>query len=83
MVGMLVLATAGLVAWKYRDSLREYWRGNADPAREKVDELLKTAQVKSETLLDAAKERISSGLGSAREKIHRPSAEPNREQPTE
>lgn len=83
MVGVLVLAVAGVVAWKYRDSLGEYLKGNAEPAREKVDELLRTAQAKSETFMDTAKDRISSGFGSAREKIHRPAPEPNREGPTE
>ena len=33
MVGVLVLAIAGVVAWKYRDSLGEYVKGNTGPAR--------------------------------------------------
>ena len=83
MVGVLVLAVAGVVAWKYRDSLGEYLKGNAEPTREKVDDLLRTPQEKSETFMDSAKGRISSGFGSARQKIHRPATEPNRESPTE
>lgn len=61
----LVAAIAGLVVWKYRDSLREYAKGNLEPAREKADGLLRTVQSTSEVLLDQAKER----LGSAREKV--------------
>jgi hypothetical protein len=45
---VLVAAIAGLVVWKYRDSLREYAKGNAGPAREKVDGLLRTVQQASE-----------------------------------
>jgi hypothetical protein len=30
---LLVVAIAGLAAWKYRDSLSEYVRGNTGPAR--------------------------------------------------
>jgi hypothetical protein len=63
--GFLVGAiTGGLVVWKYRDFLREYVNGNAGPAREKVDGLLRTVQQKSETLLDQAKEQLSSRLES-------------------
>ena len=70
MLGRLLVATiTGLVAWKYRDSLSEYLKGNAGPAREKVDGLLMSAQQGSEALLDRAKEQISSRLGSAREKL--------------
>lgn len=65
----LVAAIAGLVVWKYRDSLREYVKGNEGPVREKVDGLLRTVQERSETLLDQAKEQLSSRLGSAREKV--------------
>lgn len=69
MLGILIVAAAGLVAWKYRDSLAEYAKGNTAPAREKVDELLRAAQQKSEAFLDQAKEQISSGLEGAREKL--------------
>jgi hypothetical protein len=55
---MLGVAITGLVVWKYRDSLSEYVKGNAGPAREKVDGLLRTVQRTSETLLDQAKEEI-------------------------
>ena len=51
----LVVAITGLVVWKYRDSLSEYVKGNAGPAREKVDGLVRTVQQTSETLLDQAK----------------------------
>jgi hypothetical protein len=71
MFGRLLVATiAGLVAWKYRDSLTEYMKGNTGPVREKVDGLLQTAQERSETLLDRAKEQISSRLESARGKLN-------------
>lgn len=66
---LLVAAIAGLVVWKYRDSLREYAKGNSEPAREKVEGLLRTVQSTSEVLLDQAKEQLSSRLGSAREKV--------------
>ena len=59
---ILVVAITGLIVWKYRDSLSEYVKGNAGPAREKVDGLLQTVQQTSETLLDQAKEQISSRL---------------------
>ena len=81
--GILVVAIAGLVAWKYRDSLTEYVKGNTGPAKEKVDDLLRTAQQKSGTLLDQAKEQISSRLESAREKINAGASETNRGRPTE
>ena len=35
---LLLLGITGLAAWKYRDSLREYVKGNAGPAREKAAE---------------------------------------------
>lgn len=70
MLGRLLVATiTGIVAWKYRDSLSEFVKGNTGPAKEKVDGLLLTAQQRSETLLDRAKEQISSRLESAREKL--------------
>ena len=68
--GLIVLTAAGFIAWKYRDSLTQYVKGNTGPAREKVDELLWAAQQKSETLLDQAKGKIASGLGGAREKLN-------------
>ena len=58
MFGILIVAAAGLVAWKYRDSLTEYVKGNTAPAREKADELLRAVQ-----------QQISSGLDSARDKL--------------
>ncbi len=65
----LIAAITGLVVWKYRDSLREWVKGNAGPTRERVDGLLRTAQQTSETLLDRAKEQISLRLENAREKV--------------
>ena len=66
---LLVAGLAGLVVWKYRDSLREYAKGNVEPAREKVDGLLRTVQSTAEVLLDQAKEQLSSRLESARGKV--------------
>jgi F0F1-type ATP synthase membrane subunit b/b' len=80
---LLVVAITGLVVWKYRDSLSEYVKGNAGPAREKVDGLLRTVQQTSEALLDQAKEQISSRLESAREKVRAGAAEAGRGRPTE
>ena len=78
--GFLVGAiTGGLVVWKYRDSLGEYVKGNAGPAREKVDGMLRTAQQTSETLLDQAKEQISSRLESVRGKVRAGAFEAGRE----
>ena len=78
----LVAAITGLVVWKYRDILREYAKGNFEPAREKVHGLLQTVQSTSEVLLDQAKEQLSSRLGSAREKV-RVSGSEARERPTD
>ena len=84
MLGRLLVATVtGLVAWKYRDSIAEYMKGNAGPVREKVDGLLLAAQGRSETLLDRTKEQISSRLESAREKVRAGAAEAGRGRPTE
>jgi len=80
---LLVVTVAGLVAWKYRDSLSEYVKGNTGPAREKVDGLLLTAQQRSEALLDQAKSQISSRLESAREKVRAGAPEADRGRPTE
>jgi endo-alpha-1,4-polygalactosaminidase (GH114 family) len=75
----LVVAITGLVVWKYRDSLREYAKGNSGPAREKVDGLLRTVQNTSEALLDQAKEQLSSRLGSARERVRASGSEAREE----
>ena len=66
---VLVAAIAGVVVWKYRDSLREYAKGNEGPAREKLADMLQTVQQRSETLLDRTKEQISTRLDTAREKL--------------
>jgi hypothetical protein len=76
---LLVVAMTGLVVWKYRDSLREYVKGNEGPAREKVDGLLRTVQQRSETLLDQAKEQVSSRLESVRGKVRAGAFEAGRE----
>jgi hypothetical protein len=66
---LLVLGITGFVAWKYRDVIKDYVNGNAGPAREKVDDLLGTMQQRSETLLDRAKEELSSRFESARQRV--------------
>ena len=76
---LLVAAITGMVVWKYRDPIREYARGNAAPARETVDGLLRTVQEKSETLLDKAKGQISSRLDTARERVRSGAFETGRE----
>lgn len=82
--GFLVGAIAGgLVVGKYRDSLREYAKGNAGPARQKVDELLKTVQQRSETLLDQAKEQLSSRLEKTRERVRAGTSEEGSGRPTQ
>jgi hypothetical protein len=82
--GFLVGAiTGGVVVWKYCEVFREYVKGNAGPAREKVDRLLQTVQQKSETLLDQAKEQLSSRLESTREKVRAGAPEVDRGRPTE
>jgi hypothetical protein len=79
----LLLGIAGLVAWKYRDPIREYVSGNAGPARETVDGLLRTVQQGAERLLDQAKEELSSRLESARERIRAGAPEAGRGRPIE
>jgi hypothetical protein len=80
MLGRLLAgAIAGLVVWKYRDSLREYVKGNEGPAREKVDGLLRAVQQRSETLFDEAKKQVSSRLESARGKVRAGAFEAGRE----
>lgn len=82
--GIFVGAIAGgLLVWKYRDSLNEYLKGNAGPAREKVDGMLRTVQQTSETLLDKAKEQVSSRIERTREKVRPVGSEPERGRPTE
>ena len=69
MLGTLVIgAVAAGLAWKYRDSIRDYVKG-AGPARERIDTLLGTVQEKSERLLDQAKDQVSSRIEKAREKV--------------
>ena len=52
LTGFVVGAIAGgLMVWKYRDSLQEYVKGSAGPARDKVDGRLRSVQETSETFL--------------------------------
>lgn len=86
--GFLIGAIAGgVVVWKYRDFLRDYVRDyvkdNAGPTRERVDGLLRTVQQRSETLLDQAKEQLSSRLERTREKVRAGASEAGRGRPTE
>lgn len=85
MLGGFVLGViaGGLAVWKYRDSIREYVKGNAAPAREKADGLLRTMQERSERLLDLAKEQVASTLESTREKVRAAGADEGRGRPTE
>ena len=80
---LLLLGIAGLTAWKYRDVIRDYVNGNAGPAREKVDGLLRTVQERSETLLDQAKAELSARLESARDRVRVGAPEAGRGRPTE
>jgi hypothetical protein len=66
---VLVAAITGLLVWKYREPISEYVRGNAGPARETADRLLRTVQERSEAFLDQAKGQISSRLESTRERV--------------
>ena len=69
MLGTLIVgAIAAGLAWKYRDSIRDYVK-DAGPARDKIDGLLGTLQEKSESLLDQAKEQLSSRIERTREKV--------------
>ncbi len=80
MLGRLVVAAiAGMVVWKYRDSLREYAKGNQGPAKEKLADLLQTVQQRSETLLDRTKEQISTRLDTAQDRLRRGGLEPRQE----
>ena len=66
---LLVGALAAGVAWKYRDSLREYVKGNAGPAREQVDRVLRTVQDKSRDLFDPEESPRSARIENTREKV--------------
>ena len=62
MLGFLIgVVAGGFVVWQYRDSL--------EPVRDRVDGILETVQQKSATLLDQAKERLSAGLESTRDRV--------------
>ena len=79
---VLVAAITGLLVWKYREPIGEYVRGNAGPARETADRLLRTVQERSETFLDQAKEQISSRLESTRERVRGGAPVPDAGRPT-
>jgi uncharacterized protein YgfB (UPF0149 family) len=66
---ILGVVAGGLAVWRWRDSIRDYVKDNAGPARTKADSLLETVQQRSERLLDRAKEQIASGLERTREKV--------------
>jgi hypothetical protein len=66
---VLLAAAAGMLIWKYRDPIREYAKGNEGPARQTIDDILRTVQERSETLLDKTKEHISTRLDTARDKL--------------
>jgi hypothetical protein len=69
MLGTLIVGAVAVgLAWKYRDSIRDYVKGGG-PAREQVDALLGTVQEKSERLLDQAKGQLSSRIEKTREKL--------------
>jgi len=63
----------GIAMWMWHDSLQEYAEHNFAPVRSKAGDVLWTVQQKSEGLLDSAKERVSTRLESARNRI-RPAA---------
>lgn len=79
---VLVAAITGLLVWKYRQPITEYVRGNAGPARETADRVLRIVQQRSEALLDQAKEQISSGLESTRERVRGGALVPGDGRPT-
>lgn len=82
--GLIVgIVAGGLAVWKWRDAIRDYINDNAGPARTKADALLGTVQHRSEHLLDRAKEQISSGLESTREKVRTAGSRRERGEPTE
>jgi uncharacterized protein YgfB (UPF0149 family) len=66
---MLGLVAGGLAVWKWHDSIRDYVKDNAAPARGKADQLLATVQQRSEELLDRAKEQVAAGIERTREKV--------------
>jgi uncharacterized protein YgfB (UPF0149 family) len=80
---ILGIVAGGLAVWKWRDSIREYVKDNAGPARSKADSLLGTVQARSEHLLDRAKERVASGLERTREKVRATGPGGGGEGPTE
>jgi hypothetical protein len=69
MLGRLIVgAVAAGLAWKYRDSIRDYIKGGG-AAHERIDALLGTVQEKSERLLDQAKGQLSSRIAKTRENL--------------
>jgi hypothetical protein len=78
---VLVGAIAAGMAWKYRDSIRAYVKGNAGPAREQIDRFVRTVQDKSRVLFDPATSPRSSRSPSTPDKVSVGAAEEGR--PTE
>jgi hypothetical protein len=66
---VLGVVVGGIAMWVWRDSIREYVKNSAGPARSKADRVLRTVQQKSEGMLDRAKEQITSTLETARDRI--------------
>lgn len=82
MLGRLLLLTVGgMVAWKYRDTIRDYVKGNMGP--DKVDGVLRSVQETSENLFDRAKQEVSSRLGTARDRVRAGAWEATPGRPTE
>jgi ElaB/YqjD/DUF883 family membrane-anchored ribosome-binding protein len=66
---LLGAVVGGIVTWVWRDTIREYVEQNVEPAKSKVEGVLRTVQETSEGLLDTAKDRASSTLETARDKV--------------
>lgn len=62
----------GIVVWLWRDELREYVDQRTRDVRSRAADRLRLVQEKTESALDTAKQRISSGLESGREAIRPP-----------
>lgn len=72
----LGIVVGAIAVWFWRDSIRDYLENNMEPAKGKVDRMLRTVQERSEGLLDGAKEQLSSRLETAREKLRPAAATP-------
>ncbi|HET8576804.1 MAG TPA: hypothetical protein VFO18_06890 [Methylomirabilota bacterium] len=75
MIRFILGVIAGSVAvWIWRDEMRDYAERRTRFLRSRAADQLRTAQQMTESALDTAKERISSGLEKGQEVI-RPSEE--------